>query len=512
MGTQRGESGAGVIGRDFVAIGGGDANPTAQSGELRVPSGARIMVRKSDDSADILAGTITEAGFLPAGGVTQQFVRLGLGTAPLTTSAVDPLNITGIVMHFDPAIAPAGALSASFKDRTNTVTCTPSGNPVKESSAGLLATPGIKLLAANSQYFTLTGMSAGASDYIVSMVVSPTVLGGGGLARLLDVQTGRWLVDLENAGVLDWFDTTDGFITPSGSPAPVAGPQLITFDLRNGAGAGKVFRNGVQLGTGNWTSTALGGTMTLGAQFNAAAGFCTATLGDVVVVTAPSDTKRNQIEAYLSRKYRLDRPQIFCIGDSYTAGIGAPAGKDWPTQLQTLLGGPTAALVFNRGVSGSTVTTRAGSTAAWDSAAQVALTKPLVGTLTTLSPTIVVLWPSGNDWYYVNGVESDTESKFRALCLQYLNQGAQVIVLTPPPRSTVAAETHAAWEADRQTFCTFLRNNYSQFAHKLVDIAADPRLGPDGSQSGNYAAADGVHLNDAGYQIVASLVALAITS
>lgn len=71
-----------------------------------------------------------------------------------------------------------------------------------------------------------------------------------------------------------------------------------------------------------------------------------------------------RLTGWLARQRNLSRPMsdrrytVLCVGDSFTWGIGAPADKSWPAQMQALLDAhyPGQYAVLNRGMAGANST------------------------------------------------------------------------------------------------------------------------------------------------------------
>ncbi|MEE4276324.1 MAG: hypothetical protein V2J16_10720 [Thermoleophilia bacterium] len=82
-------------------------------------------------------------------------------------------------------------------------------------------------------------------------------------------------------------------------------------------------------------------------------------------------------------------------------------------------------------------------------------------------------------------------------------KGFSVVVVTLLPRTTPAA-----FEQLRQRYNRLLRENWVSFCDGLADVAADGRIGDCGDNlDRTYYRKDGVHLTDAGYGVMASVVA-----
>ncbi|MBK7823336.1 MAG: hypothetical protein IPJ61_20330 [Tessaracoccus sp.] len=161
------------------------------------------------------------------------------------------------------------------------------------SAAGVNGKPGFAFDGVND-LMTFSGLASAATDLLVVAALVPTSTGAS--QTLFDAQTGRVVVATQDGVDASTVGYYDGAWRQTGAKA--AGAQILSWDLRSGSG--RVFRNGVQIGsTLGFTPQALGGTITLGAQFSAAA-FMQAILGGFVLSTTPSDALRRQIEAYMS--------------------------------------------------------------------------------------------------------------------------------------------------------------------------------------------------------------------
>jgi lysophospholipase L1-like esterase len=114
-------------------------------------------------------------------------------------------------------------------------------------------------------------------------------------------------------------------------------------------------------------------------------------------------------------------------------------------------------------------------------------------------------WGGTNDLYF-----GATGAELIALAQTWLtarkSAGWKVVSFTMTPRSN--GPTPATFEEHRQTFNTWLRANWATYAHAIVDLGADARIGDDGDETDlTYYNADRVHMSDAGYAVVAELVA-----
>jgi lysophospholipase L1-like esterase len=118
---------------------------------------------------------------------------------------------------------------------------------------------------------------------------------------------------------------------------------------------------------------------------------------------------------------------VNCVGDSITAGVGAPNGESYPAKLQKLLG--TNYLVQNFGVSGTTVLTNGDAPYRFTSSFIVSWAR-------VPYPDIVVILLGSNDskplnWMYGTNFYSD----YQNLAGIYTNATShpRVLIGTPPP-------------------------------------------------------------------------------
>ncbi len=100
-------------------------------------------------------------------------------------------------------------------------------------------------------------------------------------------------------------------------------------------------------------------------------------------------------------------------------------------------------------------------------------------------------------------------ANYVTLCGLARARGFKIVAMTCLPRSNVG--TPGSFEADRQTVNTSIRNNYASFADALADVGADTTIGDAGDELNlTYYQSDKVHMTDAGYDIVAEYVKVAI--
>jgi lysophospholipase L1-like esterase len=118
---------------------------------------------------------------------------------------------------------------------------------------------------------------------------------------------------------------------------------------------------------------------------------------------------------------------------------------------------------------------------------------------------VMVIWGGTNDLG-----AGDTPQQAYAQLVQFCQQGQaagwKVIVVTMIDRSGIdgAGET---FDAAHDAYNNLIRANWTSFANGIADVAANPILGADGASTNpTYFLGDGIHLTDAGYQLVAPTV------
>lgn len=222
-----------------------------------------------------------------------------------------------------------------------------------------------------------------------------------------------------------------------------------------------------------------------------------------VVITRGADTPRQRAEMvkYLGTYYGITvdsdaKRLVICDGDSLTAGQGSTGGQTYPVQLIAALGSSYEAL--NDGTGGHTVAQMLTGVAALDE--YIAVTRPR---------TYYVGWGGGND-IYTNGTDAAaTFSSYVDLLRGRRVSGAKVVACTQLPRSIVPTPSY--YERQRLAFNAMVRAQWSIFADALADMGAHPLIGLAGSEMNTtYFDDDRVHLKNAGYAIVESLVRAAI--
>ncbi len=186
---------------------------------------------------------------------------------------------------------------------------------------------------------------------------------------------------------------------------------------------------------------------------------------------------------------------IIFWGNSLTYGSGAsgPAGR-YPNQVIAALSGSYA--WTNQGIGGQT-TTQMLATQDADSSNQYTSLRPKTG---------LVIWELRND-IANGGVSAATAyANYATLCQKARDRGFVVVAVTCLPSSGLSDATRATVNAN-------IAANYASFAHALADVAADTTIGQNGQNTNlTYYNADGIHMTDAGYTIVAGLVKTALNA
>jgi lysophospholipase L1-like esterase len=114
---------------------------------------------------------------------------------------------------------------------------------------------------------------------------------------------------------------------------------------------------------------------------------------------------------------------------------------------------------------------------------------------------IMIVWLGTNDIALLSVTANDCYNALVTYCQARQADGWTVIVLTMIPRSDRDVITA------RNDYNTLIRENYESFASALADVGGDSRIGVDGASNQlTYFTSDKVHLNSAGYAIVAEIV------
>jgi lysophospholipase L1-like esterase len=240
------------------------------------------------------------------------------------------------------------------------------------------------------------------------------------------------------------------------------------------------------------------------------AGFCNIEIAEVLVFDSIIDAAAlAQVRGYLAKKYgNIFQGHVVCDGNSLTSGSGAVGDNSYPAQLRALYGGDENVKITHFGVSGQS--TRAMIT---DGVAQVD------AVYNAERPFNILLgWEVLNDWKDYTVSEGKTPREASDLTITnywtYLDArrsaGFRTVAFTVLPCTSYAL---GANETERSYVNAAIRAGWSAHASALVDVAADSRIGDDGDDTNlTYYNADGIHLNNAGYAVVAELAKAAVDS
>jgi lysophospholipase L1-like esterase len=178
-------------------------------------------------------------------------------------------------------------------------------------------------------------------------------------------------------------------------------------------------------------------------------------------------------------------------GDSLTEGFMLPRGQSYPAQAMRLL--PQGIRSANVAVSGQI----------WpDLLADVTSeVDPLYSEKNAFN--IVVVWAGAND-LAAGYTAQEIYENARTYCLARRQRGFTVLVCTMYPLQPRGDDPR--YEALRLDYNRLLRDTWPQFADALVDLAADARIGDDSPVARAGYFIDIVHLNEAGYAVIADAV------
>jgi len=221
-----------------------------------------------------------------------------------------------------------------------------------------------------------------------------------------------------------------------------------------------------------------------------------AALNEVVIYDhALTTAELAGLTAYLRARYRIPVSypvRLVYDGDSITAGYQSTNGFSYPNQANLLL---PLCDGYNFGISGETL--------AQMLAAAPANLDPLYDS--TKTQNVVVLCGGTND-LSEGATPASVYANLQAYCAARRSAGWKVVVTTILPRSA-----SDPFESNRQALNASIRANWGTFADGLADIAADSRIGAPGANANQeYFAADGTHPNNAGYGVLAGIVAGAV--
>jgi lysophospholipase L1-like esterase len=178
-------------------------------------------------------------------------------------------------------------------------------------------------------------------------------------------------------------------------------------------------------------------------------------------------------------------------GDSLTEGYFLTSSQSYPSQVMRQL--PEQLESFNFGISGQT----------WQDLLRDVQHEvdPLYSESRRLN--LVVVWAGAND-LAVGYTAQQVYENARRYCEARRAVGFTVITATLYPLEP--KDTDQRFEERRVGYNELLRAHWHEFADALVDIAGDERIGgPSGPARRRYFI-DAVHLNEAGYAVIADCV------
>jgi lysophospholipase L1-like esterase len=199
--------------------------------------------------------------------------------------------------------------------------------------------------------------------------------------------------------------------------------------------------------------------------------------------------------------------QVVCDGDSLTYGTGAVHGtSDYPTLMTALLNPNYWSMGGNLGVSGQPV----GPVGTNPSMLYAAAQGGGIDSLYTgaLANNVCLAWGGNNDIRL--GADAATVlARLQSYCAGRKQKGWKVLVFTILP--CTGNGYAASFESIRNALNIALRATWHSFCDGLVDVAADSRIGVLGEEvQTTYYYTDRIHLNAAGYAIVAAYAAAAV--
>ena len=210
-----------------------------------------------------------------------------------------------------------------------------------------------------------------------------------------------------------------------------------------------------------------------------------------------------RVIAYFGATNRQGGKVVIATGSSTVAGQGATNNQFAVIPQVALM---TGAHEAHNGVNGQTFATVAANFTA------------AAGTIRKLpgAESIYLVFPASNDLSITTTGEAAllTNIQTHVTQLKTANPACKVILVGSGPRtaSFSGGQDAAGYETDRQTVRTDSLANWASWGYdRYVDVAADTRIGTVASLSGANYAGDGIHLSDAGYAILAELIAIEVS-
>lgn len=236
----------------------------------------------------------------------------------------------------------------------------------------------------------------------------------------------------------------------------------------------------------------------------------------VIVNTTATPTNITDLATYFNATYSgmsmTESGRVLCVGDSIIQGFGSTGCRGAPYRLKALL--PANTLVYNCGISGAKAILSSSN------AASLALNWMFSGggvsenflphhrhgnpSSTTALRSAAVVMIGTNDCY--GGLTAaSTEAGVQGICQLLKSSGFYVLVCSILPSGLLSGATETA----RQNVNTWISANYATFADAYLDAASVTHL-TDPSNVTYFA--DGLHLTDTGYGVLAAALATPLNS
>lgn len=210
-----------------------------------------------------------------------------------------------------------------------------------------------------------------------------------------------------------------------------------------------------------------------------------------------TDSEFVSLNTYLSTKWGIEKPNlVVCAGNSLTSGTASSGGAT--QKIQSSGTNYPSRLLYRLG---NNYSVRADAYPGRD-LVQMNAESPAFSNLyyTKNTNNICVVWELTNFIATYKSGNSAIQQLVK-FCRNKKLAGFKVVVCTGLYRQDGVSAIHAK-ETDEAN--SYIRLHYSEFADKLCDLAADSRL--QNPLNTTYFNSDKVHLNDAGYDVVSSII------
>jgi lysophospholipase L1-like esterase len=208
---------------------------------------------------------------------------------------------------------------------------------------------------------------------------------------------------------------------------------------------------------------------------------------------AQMDAVRASLNLTFGMTPQVRDPNIACDGDSRAQGYGASQSRNVCTRMQSLL--PVPVRMGNAG--------RASQTTAQQGARYAANVAPLFNP--NVKNNILTLETGINNFIVANQTAVVAYAELVAYVAQAHATGWRIGCDTPLPYAALAGATLTEYN----NYLALVRANAAN-CDFIVDLAADPILGPQAATSNTALYTDGTHLTDAGQDIEAQIRATSI--